>query len=317
RERHDGTVRRFLLHDLRHQRQRAALNALAGHDQRRVCSNRIHAPPHEVPEHVRWRGEQHERRAIERRLEPVVCADPGRQHGPGKKSRIGVSRVDCFDHIRLEGPEGDLVPVARKEIGERRAPRTGTNDGALHHAGGEPRRNRCSSPRSSRPMLARWVQNTKSATSTLSASTGARRPIRIAIDSGRRTAATSEASDTYPERYTVAAHATSEISVGIVASARKTPPAVATPLPPAFHRRNGERTCPRMATMPNASAHCAGAGLAIPRGRSHTGKAPLAVSNSSTASPAFQPSTRNTLVAPRLPEPCSRRSMPRTQRPAR
>ena len=70
--------------------------------------------------------------------------------------------------------------------------------------------------------------------------------------------------------------------------------------------------CPRMAATPQAIAiHTWGAMGTVRGGRNTTGKAPFATSNANTTSPIFAPSTRMTFVAPRFPEPCLRRSMPR------
>src|SRR6185369_6360447 len=46
------------------------------------------------------------------------------------------------------------------------------------------------------------------------------------------------------------------------------------------------------------------------RQKNSTGIAPFTMSKAKTATPIRGPSTRNTFVAPRLPEPCLRRSTP-------
>ena len=51
-------------------------------------------------------------------------------------------------------------------------------------------------------------------------------------------------------------------------------------------------------------------GAGSSRGKSQAGAKPLATSTSATGSAAFQPITRRTLVAPRLPLPLWRRSTP-------
>ena len=53
------------------------------------------------------------------------------------------------------------------------------------------------------------------------------------------------------------------------------------------------------------------AGATVYRGRRSTGNAPLATSSAKTTRPIFVPRTRMTFVAPRFPEPCLRRSIPR------
>src|SRR5688500_1146394 len=103
---------------------------------------------------------------------------------------------------------------------------------------------------------------------------------------------------------------------GIGASARNTPPAVATPFPPPRPSRKIGTTWPRIAAIPYAIAQCCAGAASNSFGKSATGIAPFAVSRTSTASAIFPPSTRWTLVAPRLPLPCWRRSMPFAMRPA-
>src|SRR3954468_123379 len=64
-----------------------------------------------------------------------------------------------------------------------------------------------------------------------------------------------------------------------------------------------------MAATPVAMAHTTGSrGLSILGGSRSTGSAPFAASARKTATPIFQPSVRKTFVAPRLPDPCFRRS---------
>src|SRR6476661_3253907 len=66
-----------------------------------------------------------------------------------------------------------------------------------------------------------------------------------------------------------------------------------------------------MAATPQAIAQTTGSPGAAMRGaRSSTGSAPLSASARNTSTPIFQPSTRKTFVAPRLPEPCLRMSTP-------
>src|SRR6476661_4887349 len=68
-----------------------------------------------------------------------------------------------------------------------------------------------------------------------------------------------------------------------------------------------------MAAMPQAIAHTTGSrGLTMRGGRKNTGSAPFNASARKTAMPIFHPRTLNTFVAPRFPEPCLRRSTPRS-----
>src|SRR5262245_28031763 len=62
---------------------------------------------------------------------------------------------------------------------------------------------------------------------------------------------------------------------------------------------------PAIVMLPNGSA----AGDRR-RGNHATGSAPFAMSNAKTSRPILGPITRMTLVAPRLPDPCLRRSTP-------
>ena len=72
--------------------------------------------------------------------------------------------------------------------------------------------------------------------------------------------------------------------------------------------------CPSTAASPSATVNHAGP---LDQGpRIATGTAPLTMSITPTGIAYFQPSTRYTLVAPRLFEPCSRRSMPFPSLPA-
>ncbi len=107
---------------------------------------------------------------------------------------------------------------------------------------------------------------------------------------------------------TTRTHTISAARTALGASARKTPPEVATPLPPRKPTQN-EKTCPTMAAAPYASAHVQAVEPSS-WGNRNTGSHPLATSTTITGRAAFQPRTRNVLVAPRLPLPISRRSTP-------
>jgi len=89
-------------------------------------------------------------------------------------------------------------------------------------------------------------------------------------------------------------------------SASATPSEVATPLPPR-PRRNSVNMCPTIAAPPAAAITFAGKPKRRP---SHTGTKPLAASAASTATAQPLPIARATFVAPMLPLPTWRRSIP-------
>ena len=94
-----------------------------------------------------------------------------------------------------------------------------------------------------------------------------------------------ELSDTYPVSHRQIAQIAIAISTETGASARNTPAAVATPLPP-LKLTYGENMCPRTAAAPTATESQAGC-----ENRS-TGATPLAMSNSATGIAYFQPRIR-------------------------
>src|SRR5438034_8092229 len=122
-----------------------------------------------------------------------------------------------------------------------------------------------------------------------------------------------ELSDTKPVSHRHRPHTGSAIATAIGARARNIPAAVATPFPP-LKPTNGENMCPSTAVAPNAAAHAAPNPDHAPN--QATGTAPFATSTSATGTAYFQPSIRNTLVAPRFLLPCARRSIPRASFPA-
>src|SRR5437667_10984916 len=66
-----------------------------------------------------------------------------------------------------------------------------------------------------------------------------------------------------------------------------------------------------MAAAPYTNAHNSGLSVSVYVGRKYTGRNPFRKSAMNTAAPILDPNTRTTLVAPRFPEPCLRRSTPR------
>src|SRR5207237_8292266 len=91
-----------------------------------------------------------------------------------QKSHVFVLRVDRFHDVGFIRPKRDFVSVAREKISQRGTPRPGSNDCATHQDAASFFTKRCSSPRRSRPMLARCVQNTNSAMTRLAMNTGER-----------------------------------------------------------------------------------------------------------------------------------------------
>ena len=68
-----------------------------------------------------------------------------------------------------------------------------------------------------------------------------------------------------------------------------------------------------MCPVTAAAAASTGTMSSVERARAMTtAAAPLPMSSAITGTPTFSPSTRMTFVAPVLPEPASRRSMPRS-----
>jgi hypothetical protein len=128
-------------------------------------------------------------------------------------------------------------------------------------------------------MFERWVQKTSSEIATLIRKSGERGPAQKAIARGSATAADND--ETLEMRVTLStiANTIAEITVGSHASARKTPPAVATPFPPPFPMRKIGRTCPITAAVPNAIAHQSrGTDVSMYSGRISAGSIPFSVS---------------------------------------
>src|SRR5581483_1703823 len=225
-----------------------------------------------------------------------------RERRVGKKHRVHVLPVDLLHHFRLVSPDRDLRAAPREQVCQRRPPRAGSDDRQPRHAtaplGFRLRvANRFSVPLASRTMLAR-CENTINAASTIPAqrtdqSCGANSRAKIA---NARLAA-SELTETYPEIHSTRPHTRADERIASGASARNTPPAVATPFPP-LNLTNGENTWPSTVAMPTPTGSQWGACAPCPS--SSTGTAPLAISMSPTGIAYFQPRTRNTLVAPRF-----------------
>src|SRR5439155_1727600 len=170
---------------VRHQRQRAELDALRRDRENRVAAHAWGAGARDITQVVRWRGIDDHARAIQRgRL--IVRRDDARvQLHAGEKTPVLVAVVDRFGDVWLVRPQSDLVSAAGEQIGERGAPCAGPYHRAARHAkraatstastttrpmatiavvervGAPPFPNRFSSPRRSRPMFARCVQKTK------------------------------------------------------------------------------------------------------------------------------------------------------------
>src|SRR2546423_5251986 len=89
----------------------------------------------------------------------------------GEEAGIVLPGVDAFHHSRLERPELYVVSVAHEQVRQCRAPRACAQHCASHQDVASFFTNRCSSPRRSRPILARWVQNTNAAMTTLAMNT--------------------------------------------------------------------------------------------------------------------------------------------------
>src|SRR4051794_14355176 len=95
--------------------------------------------------------------------------------------------------------------------------------------------------------------------------------------------------ETYPVRYTSAAHTSTATPSAAGVRPSITPAAVATPFPP-LNPTNTENTCPTTATSPQTSANNSDDDT---RGaNTRTGTRPLAASSSPTGTANRQPSTR-------------------------
>ena len=147
-------------------------------------------------EHVRRRREQHELRTAARAFQIRVRDHPIMQPRPSQEGRVLVLRVHRGDDLRLARPERDAVIVPREQIGERGPPRPSANNRASHQVAGLARRKRFSSPRRSRPMLVRCVQNTNTVITAHAIAIGDVTPYFTATAIVSVTALVSEASDT-------------------------------------------------------------------------------------------------------------------------
>src|SRR5262245_53182024 len=117
-------------------------------------------------------------------------------------------------------------------------------------------------------------------------------------------------------------HTSAAIKVGGVSAAHiasNVPNAVATPFPPR-NPSHGEYRCPsNEATAVDNQSHWSDGESSLgtfpqrpcATPAAATGMAPLSASSTKHRSPHRHPSTRPTLVAPMLREPCTRTSMPR------
>ena len=216
------------------------------------------------------------------------------------------------------------MPVAREQVGERRAPRAARRSPRTRHSPARPsvvapalpvRRSDRSSPRRSRPMFARCVQKTKSATTTLTSEQRRRDAARERDRDGQHDGA-ERASRATRSRWR-GRRATNTTNVTRDRQRREREEharAVATPFPPPLPTAGRSaargRRSPRCRTR---SPRRTGA-RATPNDRGEAaapGAAPFAASSDEhERSPIFAPSTRKTFVAPRFPSRAVRRSTP-------
>src|SRR5690348_1768288 len=117
-----------------------------------------------------------------------------------------------------------------------------------------------------------------------------------------------EPSETYRQNATTRIHISAAAPTASRDIGRKTPSAVATPLPPRNFIQH-ENMCP--ATAPSAAAIIHLAFPCIQLAAIHTAEYPFPASSSSVITPAVFPATRLTFVAPMFPLPDSRTSAPR------
>src|SRR3989442_2143 len=138
---------------------------------------------------------------------------------------------------------------------------------------------------------------------------------RSQTHSGRLRNASKAANEEVRQMAALVSHTASKLPPTIQSTAKSTPRAVATPLPP-LNRRNTGNMCPRMAAPPAASSHSL---PAAPRRcwATSTASAPFPMSPISVTIPAALPATLRTLVNPMFRLPASRGSIPPTARPAK
>ena len=126
-------------------------------------------------------------------------------------------------------------------------------------------------------------------------------------NTGSESAAIIDARDIIRQIKKTIAKRASAIAVGIGNRPKKTPADVATPLPP-LKLRKIVHMCPAMAQTATAIRTPA---LSLKKWRAtSTGAMPLAKSSANASLPSAAPQVRVTFVAPGLPEPCWRRSIP-------
>src|SRR5512146_1647654 len=292
----------------------------ADHERRRPAHGR-RGGGHHAAHRVRRHRADHDLRLPHGISDVAGRLQRGGERRVRQEHRVHVIAVDPLHHLRLERPDRDRQPLAREQIGERRAPRSGPDDGHPPHlARRRPHvspfrvRKRFSVPARRRRRFARCEKTMSAARPTLAQNAGSAAGWESRTQTGKLAAAITELSDTYPVSHRMPPHTGSAIATARGAKARNIPSAVATPFPP----RNpmyGENTWPSTAAIPSATAPHG----PIPAHRANraTGTAPLAMSTSATGIAQRHPRTRYTLVAPRLRLPCSRRSIPRASRPAR
>src|ERR1700681_573450 len=117
------------------------------------------------------------------------------------------------------------------------------------------------------------------------------------MSSGMAAAAAIEPSETYFHQAATSANRASAATAAGAQSARKTPNAVATPLPPLKLSQMGKQ-CPSNTARPATIIHVAPSWEY--RAATHTAAYPFAVSSTKVKMPAAGPATRVTLAAPIL-----------------
>jgi hypothetical protein len=158
-------------------------------------------------------------------------------------------------------------------------------------------------------MLGRCRTRIASAAPAANTTTSTGAP-KAAAKTGKEIAASIEATDVYLVTRNARIQTAAVARLGRKASARATPPVVATIFPPRRSLRKSGRQCPAMAAIPAASPI-----VSPPAHRPiSAAAAPFAVSRAATASPTLKPKVRQTLAAPVPPLPELRTSFPVSRR---
>ena len=134
----DRVSRDLFVDDRRHEGERLLLDALRGDREHRVAAD----APRRWPARFDADGATASRRRPTTRPEshPRSRSSRARRARSAVRARSAGSRarVDRRGDVGLERPQHGLVAIAGEQIGERRAPRAGTDDRAAHQR--EPRR---------------------------------------------------------------------------------------------------------------------------------------------------------------------------------